>query len=173
MQSIPTLLKDILGLFLVSTILGLTAQTILPNGIGIKTELTLVGSDSSGTVIPSVTINPNGDSNEANSISLEQAYSAYLEGSVIFLDARDQVAYQQGHILGAINLPAHAFMDSLSLLDELDSEQILITYCDGVDCNASIDLAGDLTMMGFTRVFFFFGGWQEWQTADYPTGSSP
>ena len=46
---------------------------------------------------------------------------------------------------------------------------LLITYCDGEDCNASIDLAADLKMMGFARVVFFFGGWQEWLTAGYPT----
>lgn len=158
---------------LVSILLGLTAQVVLPNGIGLKTQLTLINSDSGETTVPTVTINPNGNEHEATSIGIYDAYLAYLEGSGLFLDARDQDDYQQGHISGAINLPAHAFMDSLSMLDNLPKQQVLITYCDGVDCNASIDLAADLKTMGFARVYFFFEGWQEWQTAGYPITENP
>jgi 3-mercaptopyruvate sulfurtransferase SseA len=64
-------------------------------------------------------------------------------------------------------------MDSLPYLEKLDPGRHIITYCDGEDCNASIDLAADLKMMGFANVNFFFGGWQEWRDAGYPIESSP
>lgn len=168
-----SLFKEILILSFVSSILGITAQAILPNGIGLKTELTLLNSDSGEVAVPSVTINPNGDIDIASNIALNDAYAVYQRGEVLFFDARSQEDYAAGHIRGAVNLPVHAFIDSLSFLEGLDSDLLLITYCDGADCNASIDLAADLKMMGFSRVVFFFGGWQEWQAAGYPTESKP
>ncbi len=167
------LLKEILIFTLISSILGITAQAILPNGIGLTTELTIMTSDSSEVAIPSVIIDPNGNHNIVSNISLREAFVAYQNGSALFLDTRSEEDFQAGHILGAINLPVHAFLDSLSFLENLDPDQLLITYCDGADCNASIDLAADLKMMEFSRVAFFFGGWQEWQTAGYPTESNP
>ncbi len=155
MKNLNFLLKESLQLIFISAILGITAQTILPNGIGLKTEITVINSDSSNIEIPTVTISPNGEFTEPSSISLSAAFSAYEEGNALFLDARDQFDYEQGHILGAINLPVSAFLDSLPMLENLDQDQVLITYCDGVDCNASIDLAASLELMGFSKLFFF------------------
>ncbi len=173
MQSIPVLFKEIIGIVLVSAIIGISAQAVLPNGIHLKTDLTMIDSESGETAVPSIILDPNGNGAETGSVTLYQAYITFLEGRALFLDARDQEDYHQGHILGAISLPAHAFMDSLPMLDALSPDQIIITYCDGVDCNASIDLAADLQTMGFTRIFFFFGGWQEWQAAAYPIAKTP
>ncbi|NQV30007.1 MAG: hypothetical protein HQ508_03890 [Candidatus Marinimicrobia bacterium] len=159
-------------LIVISAVIGIAAQTVLPNGIGLKTDLVLVGTDSNQVSVPAIAINPRGDETGAENISLAGAYLAHQNGSALFLDARSSVDYDEGHIEGAINLPAHAFMDSLAFLENLNFDSQVITYCDGADCNASIDLAADLKMMGFTSVVFFFGGWQEWQTAAYPVESS-
>ena len=169
MQNTSKLIKEILTIGLFASILGITAQTILPNGIGLITETTLIGSDSTAVAIPTITINPRNGNEDAANILLPDAYTAFVNGSALFIDARSQDDYQKGHIKGAINIPAHAFMDSLQYLDNLNLNQILITYCDGADCNASIDLAADLKLMGFEQIYFFFGGWVEWQTAGYPT----
>jgi len=168
MSEMNKLIKEIFILILVSSLLGISAQAVLPNGIGMITEVTLVGDDATAVAIPSVSINPNGEENAAANIDLQAAHSAYEAGSAIFLDARSPEDFAAGHIKEAINLPVHAFLDSLTYLETINSATHIITYCDGEDCNASIDLAADLKMMGFSKVNFFFGGWQEWQTAGYP-----
>ena len=168
MKSLSTLIKEILLLVLISGVIGIAAQTVLPNGIGLKTDLILVGNDSSQVSVPAITINPRGDDTGAGNITLAEAYLAHQDGAALFFDARSSEEYAEGHIQAAINLPVHAFMDSLAFLENLNFDSQIITYCDGADCNASIDLAADLKMMGFTRVVFFFGGWQEWQKAEYP-----
>ncbi len=168
MQNLKSLSKDMLKLIVISVVLGVTAQTILPNGIGLKTELVQVGNDSSQIAVPAISINPEGAETAAENITLPDAFQAHQNGSALFIDARSSDDYNKGHIQGAINLPVHAFMDSLTYLETLNFESQIITYCDGADCNASIDLAADLKMMGFTRVAFFFGGWQEWEDAEYP-----
>ena len=167
------LIKDILILLIVSTLLGISAQAVLPNGIGLLTEITIVGDDSTGVEVPAVSINPNGDGEAASNIFLKDAFSAYEDKSALFLDARSQKEYDSGHIKHAINIPVSAFLDSLPYLETLDFNQHIITYCDGEDCNASIDLAANLKMMGFSKVNFFFGGWLEWQDAGYPVEGTP
>ena len=173
MNKMNKLIKDIFTLFTISAVLGISAQALLPNGIGLKTELTMVGDESSGVAVPSVSINPSGDEEAASNISLKNAYLAFDNNSALFFDARGPEDFSAGHIRGAVNLPVHAFMDSLLYLENLDFDRHIITYCDGEDCNASIDLAADLKMMGFSKVNFFFGGWQEWRDAGHPVESSP
>lgn len=172
MENLRTLTIQIIGFILVSAIVGMTAQSVLPNGISIQTDLTLIETDSGMVSIPSVSINPTGAENGSASISLSNALAAYNDGDAIFMDARTLEDFEAGHIQGAVHLPVESFMDSLNYLDQLALDTFIITYCDGADCNASIDLAADLNLMGFTRVFFFFGGWQEWLEAGYPIGES-
>ena len=169
MEPLNKLLKDITILIAVSAILGVAAQSILPNGIGLFTETTLIGD----TKVADVSINPNGEEAAASHIELEAAFAAFQDTFAIFFDARNPEEYAAGHIAQAINLPVFAFMDSLPYLETLDLDTQIITYCDGEDCNASIDLAADLKMMGFSKVHFFFGGWLEWDSAGYPTEEGP
>ncbi|MCF7921208.1 MAG: rhodanese-like domain-containing protein [Candidatus Marinimicrobia bacterium] len=157
----------------VSALLGVAAQTVLPNGIGLKTEITMLGTDSTAVAIPAVLINPNTDGESASNVSLAEAYSLFEDGTALFIDARSPDEFRAGHIQQSINIPVQAFMDSLLYLENLDFNRPIITYCDGEDCNASIDLAADLKMMGFVHVNFFFGGWQEWRDAGYPTEEGP
>ena len=167
------LIKDIVTLLIVSTLLGISAQAVLPNGIGLLTEIIIVGDDSTGVEVPAVSINPNGNGEAASNVFLKDAFFAYEDKSALFLDARSQEEYDSGHIKHAINIPVSAFLDSLPYLETLDFNQHIITYCDGEDCNASIDLAADLKMMGFSKVNFFFGGWLKWQDAGYPVEGTP
>lgn len=166
------LLKDIFLLLIISTVLGILAQFILPNGIGLKTEIMVLGDDVTGVEVAAIAINPTGEEDTATNIELQQVYEAFLNGTAILLDARSPEEYAKGHIQGAVNIPVHAFLDSLTYLENLGMDTHIITYCDGEDCNASIDLAADIKMMGFTKVNFFFGGSLEWESAGYPMEGS-
>ena len=168
MNNLRKMFTQIGGFVLLSTLLGLTAQAVLPNGISLKTDLTVIETDSGSVAIPSISINPTGKGVESTAIGLSRAFDVFVEGGALFFDARELEAFEAGHIQGARHLTVEAFMDSLEYLDTLDPAQKIVTYCDGEDCNASIDLAAELNVMGFTQVFFFFGGWQEWSEADYP-----
>jgi 3-mercaptopyruvate sulfurtransferase SseA len=59
-------------------------------------------------------------------VSLEDAHRANERGNAIFLDVRDSISYDSGHIPGAKN----ATLDQLaSLTLELDLNTWIITYC--------------------------------------------
>ena len=93
-------------------------------------------------------------------ISLEQALDFY-EKDVLFLDARDDGYYAQGHIKSAIkNI---FFMELIFNIESIQSKNDpLVVYCGDPGCGDSEDLAYDLQDSGFTKLYVFKGGWLEW-----------
>jgi rhodanese-related sulfurtransferase len=102
-------------------------------------------------------------------ISLEQAKQLFKKDEALFLDARPESQYAEGHIKGALNCPWHAvdryFME---LADRLDGKKTVITYCDGESCDLSHELALFLKETGFKNVHVLVNGWTVWQQAGLP-----
>ena len=84
---------------------------------------------------------------------------------IIVIDARTQEAYSQGHVPGAINLPWRR-IDS-SATTAMPKDKVLVTYCDGIHCNASTKAAMRLAALGF-RVKEMLDGIQGWKREGYP-----
>jgi rhodanese-related sulfurtransferase len=102
-------------------------------------------------------------------ISLEDAAALFADNAVVFLDARTQVEYDQGHIQDAVNLPWHEVDNYFeTVIMTLDPEAMYITYCDGEACPLSHDLALFLKDLGFTRVKVLVNGWTLWKEHDLP-----
>jgi rhodanese-related sulfurtransferase len=97
-------------------------------------------------------------------ISYEEAKTLFDAGSALFVDARHEFDYNFGHVKGAINVPLKDFELAKSPLANLPKDKLIVTYCDGADCNSSIELAKKLSEAGFSNVKMFFGGWNEWQS---------
>jgi rhodanese-related sulfurtransferase len=99
-------------------------------------------------------------------IGLEEAKRLFEQDAAIFLDARPQYQYAEGHIRGALSLPwqevDHFFGE---IAERLESSQTIITYCDGETCDLSHDLALLLKEMGFENVRVLVNGWTVWQQA--------
>ena len=88
--------------------------------------------------------------------------------NVIVVDARAPSAYAAGHIPGAVNIP-HRTMDSAAT-STLDARALIVTYCDGIGCNASTKGALAMTRLGF-RVKELLGGLDWWKRDGHPTSS--
>jgi Rhodanese-related sulfurtransferase len=102
-------------------------------------------------------------------ISLWEAYSLYLKNKVIFIDARDPLSFEDGHIAGAINIyPDEASLHSSSLKIKADEGFIFITYCDGLQCPLSKEIAHALLLRGIPNVKILVNGWILWSKAGYP-----
>jgi rhodanese-related sulfurtransferase len=108
---------------------------------------------------------------EPAAINLQQAYKLYNQ-NILFIDAREKADYDYAHIRGAINIPFDHFDDYKHLLDEIDKSKTIVTYCGGTDCDLSILLGNLLFDSGYKKVFIFFGGWNDWLEAGYPTQSN-
>jgi rhodanese-related sulfurtransferase len=105
-------------------------------------------------------------------IPLEAARQAWEAGEVQFLDARPAFQYAEGHLPGAFSLPWQAFDQHADrVLPELREDALLITYCDGVHCSLSKDLAQVLMDFGFPQVRVLVNGWTVWRESGLPTES--
>lgn len=89
--------------------------------------------------------------------------------NIIVIDARSPDAWAQEHIPGAINIP-HRTMNEETTAG-LDRNALLVSYCDGIGCNASTKGALALTRLGF-RVRELIGGLDWWKRDGYATEGS-
>lgn len=85
---------------------------------------------------------------------------------VILVDARAVNAFAAEHIPGAINIP-HRTM-STETTAHLDRDALVVTYCDGIGCNASTKGALAMARLGFT-VKELLGGLDWWKRDGYAT----
>jgi rhodanese-related sulfurtransferase len=104
-------------------------------------------------------------------INLLYANKLYDDKLAIFLDARSLQEYKTAHISGAINLPARdllkGIIDPTKILP--DKEAVLIAYCDGGECELSLDIAKVLSARGYQNIFILGEGYPGWEAAGYPT----
>jgi rhodanese-related sulfurtransferase len=100
-------------------------------------------------------------------VLFDEATQLFQSGEATFVDARHEFDYKLGHIKGAINVPLKDF--SPEEVRDLSKGKTLVVYCDGQECNSSVELAKQLASLGFTRVKIFFGGWREWTENKQPT----
>ncbi len=88
------------------------------------------------------------------------------KANIVIVDTRSSVAYQKEHIPGAINLP-HRNMNH-EATRHIDKSALVVTYCDGIGCNASTKGALNMLKLGF-RVKELIGGLDWWKRDGHQT----
>jgi rhodanese-related sulfurtransferase len=83
---------------------------------------------------------------------------------IVVVDARTPETYARGHVPGAINLPHRTFDSSTTA--SLPRDKVIVTYCDGVFCNASTRAAAKLAALGF-KVKEMLDGMEGWRKEGY------
>lgn len=89
--------------------------------------------------------------------------------NIVVVDTRSPEAYEGEHIPGAVNIP-HREMNP-ETTGHLGGEALIVTYCDGIGCNASTKGALNMTRLGF-RVKELMGGLDWWKRDGHPTESA-
>ena len=93
--------------------------------------------------------------------------------AALFVDAREDYEFAEGHIAGAVNLPGEQAVTDPALLETIDSGgRPIITYCGGGACELSLSLAYSLMDVGHSKLLVFMGGYPEWAEAGYPISGS-
>ena len=85
---------------------------------------------------------------------------------IVVIDTRSPEAFQREHIPNAINIP-HRMMSEEST-SRLDRAALMVTYCDGIGCNASTKGAVNMLRLGF-RVKELMGGLDWWKRDGHET----
>ena len=149
------------AIVLVAAVLGLLTNHIRRDG------LPLVADWSIGAQLTP-------EPGESLALSLEEARESFSSGAAVFLDARAPDLYEQGHILGARNIPwegVDEYFDEVMAGIPLDAP--IITYCDGEACSLSRDLALELFYRGYENVRVLVNAWSLWVDRRLPVGTGP
>ena len=110
--------------------------------------------------------NYDGDELIMDFISLELAQQ-FFDDNILFIDARDNAFYNEGHIAGAIkSIPFSDLIDYIFTFKGFDEP--LVVYCDDEECGLSQDLAYQIESEGFSNIYIFSGGWKLWESAKLP-----
>ncbi|HPC35971.1 MAG TPA: rhodanese-like domain-containing protein [Candidatus Marinimicrobia bacterium] len=179
---VKTILLRSIWLGLGVIVIGLIFNWLSPNGIPLVAKYQTVIVQGESQKIP-LFMKRKAQSNKETDLGIspvselntEKARQFFTTGGTIFIDTREYEDYLAGHIAGAISIPFSEFQNDPTIVEELDRGLRIVTYCDGGECQSSIDMAVRLNEMGFEQVWFYFGGWNEWVEADLPIvkGSKP
>jgi len=105
-------------------------------------------------------------------ITLGEAEELFTKGEALFIDSRNREAFHAGHIMGAKNIPFEENKEGSALnLSAIPFSKILVVYCDGDECQSSVELAKFLHEQDFEDIKVFFGGWAEWAKEGLPVSS--
>lgn len=162
--------KEAICIILFAALAGLIFNTLSSKAIPLMVEPRLLKHAADSLLnesVDSLEISEEGFK-EPHVITLEQAYKLYISKKALFIDARKSQFYETGHIKGAINIPWHGPEEKATIPENLSTNQLIITYCEGIECDSSVELAYFLFDTGFYRVQIFYTGLEEWLNANYP-----
>ena len=149
--------KDILIIIVVCSCIGLIRSLVIKDIAIIKTKPEIV------SMIPETMFEP-------LMIDVDLSKDIFSQGA-IFIDARDNEIYRNGHIENSINIPWDNIDENEIALkiEFIDFETPIVTYCSGGDCTLSLDL-GDFLFykLGYENVFIFEGGYPHWIEKNLP-----
>lgn len=102
-------------------------------------------------------------------MALEEARAAFEGGTALFVDARVEDDYGEGHVPGALNIPpAEVGARVPELADALASAEAVVVYCHGVECSDAIGVAERLLEVIPEPVYVFEAGLKGWIDAGQP-----
>jgi rhodanese-related sulfurtransferase len=95
----------------------------------------------------------------------------FKQGSIVFIDARDEQHYREGHIPGACEFdPYYPEKYFATVFPVCQAAEQIVVYCIGGDCDDSESAAITLRDVGIAnrKLFVYTGGITEWTTNGLP-----
>ena len=88
--------------------------------------------------------------------------------NLVIIDARIRQDRVQGYIEGSVSLPdVDTSCESLKKIIPRKSSPVLF-YCNGPKCGRSVSSSRLALQCGFTQIYWFRGGFEEWKQKNYP-----
>lgn len=92
------------------------------------------------------------------------------EDQIILVEALPEKYYNDSHLPGAIQMDHLEVNDKASSL-LVDKESIVVVYCANTECQNSTKVARALDGLGYTNVYEYAEGKQDWLEAGFPIES--
>jgi rhodanese-related sulfurtransferase len=87
---------------------------------------------------------------------------------LVVIDSRRKNEFENGHIEGAINITDTGMTPAGLKKIAPRRDTPLLFYCNGERCQRSSNAAKLALKWGYSNVFWFRGGWQEWSAKYLP-----
>jgi rhodanese-related sulfurtransferase len=87
---------------------------------------------------------------------------------LVVIDSRRNVEFEHGHIEGSINITDTEMTPARLKRVAPRQDTPLLFYCNGERCRRSGNAAKLALKWGYSKVFWFRGGWLEWSTKYLP-----
>lgn len=119
------------------------------------------------SVSPSQAVVPNQNAN-ASHINASELKKMLDDGAdLLLVDARNEELYKDGHIPGAVNIPADKVnSESLAVYAE-DMNKKLVFYCSDTSNPSGRIGAAKAIGAGYKYVYELYGGYSEWKKNGY------
>jgi rhodanese-related sulfurtransferase len=182
-------IKQILIILILSIVVGLIVNVVNPKGIPLVMDLKKFSTEQSDKLKEDFVNNPYDTASKEIPLMKNPRYNkeGFIEPQnikidftkllydrkALFFDARKPEDFNAGHIKGAISVTYEDFRkkskeQQIEMLKGYNKNGIIVCYCNGGDCDMSIDLAYDIAKLGFTSMNIYLGGYKEWEDAGYP-----
>ncbi len=105
----------------------------------------------------------------ATNLSAEQVIDLILaQPELVIIDARKQEEFAKGHIENAISLLDTRMSEEALAQHVPDKANAVLFYCNGKRCMRSTNAANKALSWGYSKVYWFRGGWGEWREKQLP-----
>lgn len=136
---------------------SLVANKISPKGIGLKGGQWDPKKGTMHAGGPCAPKNPEMDITALSHL-LEK-----MGDRLVIVDARSREDFEAGHIPGAFSLPVDEVeIEMGKFMESVPPEKMIVTYCSGVECWDSHEVAQILQDAGYENVQVFAGGMPVW-----------
>jgi tetratricopeptide (TPR) repeat protein len=108
----------------------------------------------------------------ATKIDVEMAKSLHDRG-VTFVDVRAATGFARGRIPRSVNLDLAVDLSKENLLRVVNPSDEVVFGCHGRYCPYSAYASAKALKWGFTKVYYFAGGFPAWEEAGYPVETEP
>jgi 3-mercaptopyruvate sulfurtransferase SseA len=100
-------------------------------------------------------------------LTLAETRAILAAQSAVFVDARPESIWREGHIPGSVPLGSEEFT-RLYPRTKTQLNRPLVVYCSSAHCGQSRLIATVLHRLGHLNIRIFPGGWEEWSAAAAP-----
>ncbi len=100
-------------------------------------------------------------------IDVESAKEMWERGAT-FVDVRDRIAFDGGHIPGSLHFDLHVDFTRDRLAELVGQNDPVVISCWGENCPYAAHACAIAVTWGYTQVKYFAGGLQAWAAAGYP-----
>lgn len=105
----------------------------------------------------------------ANTVSAEQLLDLFENhDDLVIIDARGEADYDKGHIPDVVRIKNTDITADNLASNIVSKDTPVCFYCNGITCDRSADAVAKAKAAGYTNIYWFRGGIEEWKAKDFP-----